>query len=97
MSVKIQPLRDKVVLEKEEAVAQTKSGIVLPDSAKEKPQTAKVVAVGPGKTTDNGTLVAPEVKVGDAVFYEKFAGTTVDVDGNEYIIVSETDIIAIVK
>jgi len=97
MSVKLQPLRDQVILEKQEAVEKTKSGIVLPDSAQEKPQTAKVVAVGLGKTLDNGTKVEPEVKVGDIVYYSKFSGTNVTVDEKEYIIVSESDVLAIVK
>lgn len=95
--MKIQPLRDQVVLEKQAAKEKTKSGIVLPDSVQEKPQTAKVVAVGPGKTLDNGTKVAPEVKVGDIVYYSKFSGTNIDVDGQEYVILSESDILAVVK
>lgn len=97
MSVKLQPLRDQVVLEKQAAEEKTKSGIVLPDSAQEKPQTAKVVAVGPGKTLDNGSKLEPEVKVGDLVYYAKFSGTNVDIDDKEYIILSENDILAILK
>lgn len=97
MSVKLQPLRDQVVLEKQAAEEKTKSGIVLPDSAQEKPQTAKVVAVGPGKTLDNGSKLEPDVKVGDLVYYAKFSGTNVDIDDKEYIILSENDILAILK
>lgn len=95
MVVKLKPLGDKVIIEKAEEIAQTKSGIILPDNAKEKPQTGKVVAVGTGKTLDNGTKVALEVKVGDLVYYSKYAGTEVKVDTKEYIIIAEAEILAI--
>jgi chaperonin GroES len=94
---KLQPLKDKVILEKAEAIAQTKSGIVLPDNAKEKPRTAKVIAVGPGRLLDNGNKEPMEVKVGDIVYYEKFSGSEVKIDEKEYVIISEKDILAIVK
>lgn len=96
MTVKLKPLGDKVIIEKAEEVTQTKSGIILPDNAKEKPQTGKVVAVGSGKTLDNGTKVAMEVKVGDTVYYSKYAGTEVKMDNKEYIILSESEILAVI-
>ncbi len=94
---KLKPLADKVVIEKAAESTVTKSGIVIPDNAKEKPQTGKVVAVGSGKVLDNGTKVAPEVKVGDTVYYSKYSGTEVKIDGKEYIILSESDLLAIVQ
>jgi len=97
MSIKIKPLRDQVILKKEESVEKTKSGIVLPDSAQEKPQTATVVAVGSGRILDSGSKVEPEVKVGDVVYYAKFAGTNITADDKEYIIVVESDIMAVLK
>ena len=96
MTVKLKPLHDKVVIEKAEEVSVTKSGIVLPDNAKEKPQTGKIIAVGTGKTLDNGTKVPFEVKVGDTVYYAKYSGTEVKVDGKEYIILAEGEILAVV-
>lgn len=96
MTAKLKPLGDKVIIEKAEEVAQTKSGIILPDNAKEKPQTGKVVAVGAGKTLENGTKVSAEVKVGDMVYYSKYAGTEVKLDNKEYMILAESDILAII-
>jgi chaperonin GroES len=95
MTVKLKPLHDKIVIEKPEEVSVTKSGIVLPDNAKEKPQTGKVVAVGTGKTLDSGAKVPFEVKVGDTVYYSKYSGTEVKIDTKEYIIIAESDILAI--
>lgn len=97
--MKIMPLGDRVVIKAVPQEETTKSGIVLPDTAsKEKPQEGEVVAVGPGKTTDNGERVAPEVKVGDRVIYSKYAGTEVKLDGQEYLILSgERDILAIIN
>ena len=92
----IKPLADKVVIKMVETEETTKSGIILTGSAKEKPQVAEVVAVGPGKVKD-GTLVKPEVKVGDKVLTNKYAGTEVKMDGVEYTILGEDDILAIVK
>lgn len=94
----IQPLGDRVVVKSLEAETKTKGGIVLPDSAKEKPQEGKVVAVGKGKALDNGTVQKPEVKVGDIVLYGKYSGTEVTTkDGEEYLIMKEEDIFAILK
>jgi chaperonin GroES len=84
-----------VVVEPLQAEEKTTGGIYLPDTAKEKPQMGKVVAVGPGKTADTGELIKPEVKVGDKVLYGKYSGTDVTVDGKDYLIVRESDILAI--
>jgi chaperonin GroES len=93
--MKIKPLSDRVVIEPLEAEEKTSGGIYLPDTAKEKPQMGKVVAVGPGKTSDAGELIKPEVKVGDKVLYGKYSGTDVNVGGKDYLIVRESDILAI--
>ena len=94
--MKLVPLGDRVVLQQLEAEETTKSGIVLPGQAQEKPQQAEVVAVGPGGVVD-GKEVRMEVVVGDKVIYSKYAGTEVKMDGTEYIIVKQNDILAIVK
>jgi chaperonin GroES len=93
--MKIKPLSDRVVIEPLEAEEKTSGGIYLPDTAKEKPQMGKVVAVGPGKTSDAGEVIKPEVKVGDKVLYGKYSGTDVNVGGKDYLIVRESDILAI--
>ena len=80
-----------------EAKEVTKGGIVLPDSAQEKPQEAEVIAVGKGKVTTEGKVVAPEVRAGDKILFGKYSGTEIKVDGNEYLILKEEDILAIVK
>ena len=92
----IKPLGDRVVIKKLEAEETTKSGIVLTGSAKERPQEAEVVAVGPGAMVD-GNRVAMEVKIGDKVLYSKYAGTEVKVDGEEYTILKQEDILAVVE
>jgi chaperonin GroES len=94
---KIRPLGDRVVVEPLEAEEKTKGGIILPDTAKEKPQEGKVVAVGKGKLNDKGELVPMEVKVGDKVLYGKYSGTEVTVENKQYIILREEDILAIVE
>jgi len=91
----LKPLGDRVVLKQLEAEEKTKSGIVLPNQAKEKPQEAEVVAVGPGTIVD-GKEIKMEVEIGDKVIYSKYAGTDVKVEGVEYIIVKQSDILAIV-
>jgi len=78
-----------------QAEEKTKGGIVLPDTAKDKPQEGEVIAVGPGRVMDNGTKLAPEVKVGDRVIYSKYSGSEVKIEGDEYLIVRESDILAI--
>lgn len=92
----LKPLGDRIVIELIEAEEKTSSGIVLPDSAKEKPQEGKVVAVGTGRTLENGQRVELEVKEGDRIIFSKYAGTEVKYEGNEYLILRESDILAIV-
>lgn len=94
--MKLVPLEDRVVIQQLAAEETTKSGIVLPGQAKEKPQEAKVVAVGPGRTED-GKLVPMQVKAGDKIIYSKYAGTEVKLGKDEYIIVKQSDILAIVE
>jgi chaperonin GroES len=89
----LKPLDDRVVLEPLEAEEKTAGGILLPDAAKQKPQQAKVVAVGPGKLTDGGTRTALAVKVGDTVLFGKYSGSDVEVNGKEYKIVRESEIL----
>ncbi|HHX49977.1 MAG TPA: co-chaperone GroES [Clostridia bacterium] len=93
----IQPLGDRVVIKVLESEEKTKSGIVLPDTAKEKPQEGEVVAVGSGRLSDQGDKIPLEVAVGDRVIYSKYAGTEVKMEGQEYLILSERDILAVVK
>ena len=92
----IKPLGDRIVVKQLEAQEKTKSGIVLPDSAKEKPQEAKVVAVGTGRLLDDGEIKPLEVKTGDRILYGKYSGSEVTVDGQDYLILREEDILAIV-
>lgn len=94
--MKIQPLADRIMVKVLEAKEITKGGIVLPDTAKEKPQEAEVIGVGKGKVSDEGKVIAPEVKAGDKVLFGKYSGTEITVDGNEYLILKEEDILAIV-
>ncbi|MBR1529718.1 MAG: co-chaperone GroES [Oscillospiraceae bacterium] len=93
----IKPLSDRVVIKMTEAEETTKSGIILAGSAKEKPQVAEIVAVGEGKYDENGKLIPMTVKVGDKVLTSKYAGTEVKVDGEEYTILRQEDILAIVE
>ncbi len=94
-STKIRPLGDRVVVKPTQREEVTKSGIVLPDTAKEKPQRGEVIAVGPGRLTDEGERLPMEVKVGDEVLFAKYAGTELKIDDEEYLILSEKDILAI--
>ena len=94
----IKPLGDRIVVKPLEAEAKSKGGIVIPDTAKEKPQEGKVVAVGKGKVLENGSVQAPEVKVGDKVLYGKYSGNEITTkDGEELLIMREEDILAIIK
>jgi len=93
----LKPLGNRVLLEVVEQEEKTTSGIVLPDSAKEKPQTAEVIAVGEGKTLDSGELAKITVNVGDTVVFEKYSGSEVKYDGKEYLVVKDTDLIAVVE
>lgn len=97
MSVSIKPLEDRIVIQQLEAETTTASGLVLPDTAKEKPQEGKVVAVGPGRIDDNGNRVPVDVAVGDVVIYSKYGGTEVKYGADEYIILSSRDILAVVE
>ena len=94
--MKIKPLADRVVIKPLESIEKTKGGIYVPDTAKEKPQEGKVMAVGTGRTTEDGKVVKLDLKVGDKVLYGKYAGTEVTVDGEEYLIVRESDVLAII-
>ena len=93
--MKLKPLSDRVVVKPEEAEEKTASGIILPDTAKEKPQLGKVVAVGKGKITDAGNKIKMDVKVNDKVLYGKYSGTEISFEGNELLIMRESDILAI--
>ncbi|MGG3737620.1 co-chaperone GroES [Aeribacillus pallidus] len=93
----LKPLGDRVVIELVESEEKTASGIVLPDTAKEKPQEGKVVAVGTGRVLESGERVAPEVSVGDRIIFSKYAGTEVKYQGTEYLILRESDILAVIS
>jgi chaperonin GroES len=97
VSLKIQPLGDRVVVKASTRETVTKSGIVLPDTAKEKPQEGEILAVGPGKVLDNGKRTTLEVKAGQKVLFAKYAGTEIKMDGEEYLILRESDIMGIVE
>ena len=94
MAVKLQPLADRLVVKPIEKEEVTKGGIVLPDTAKEKPQEGKVIAVGPGRLSEDGKRLAMDVKVGDIVVYAKYGGTDIKIDDEELIILRESDILA---
>jgi chaperonin GroES len=94
---KIQPLADRVVVKALEDAEQMRGGLYIPDTAKEKPSQGEVVAVGPGKISDEGTRIDMDVKVGDRVLYGKYSGTDVTLDGQEYLILRESDVLAIIK
>jgi chaperonin GroES len=93
----LKPLGDRIVVKPLDAEEKTSGGIVLPDSAKERPQTGEVIAVGPGKTLDNGTVAPMEVTVGDKVVYSKYGGTEVKVDGQDVLIMRQDDILGVVE
>ena len=97
MSVSIKPLEDRIVIKSLEAEQTTASGLVIPDTAKEKPQEGEVLAVGPGRIDDNGNRVPLDVNVGDKVIYSKYGGTEVKHGGEEFLILSARDILAIVS
>jgi chaperonin GroES len=96
-ATKIQPLADRVVVQALAEAEQTRGGLYIPDTAKEKPQQGEIVAVGPGKLSDEGARLTPDVKVGDRVLYGKYSGTEVTVDGEEFLILRESDILAVLK
>ena len=90
------PLHDRVVVQRIDAEAKTKGGIIIPDTAKEKPQEGKIVAVGPGGRDEAGQLIKPDVKVGDRVLFGKWSGTEVKIDGDELLIMKESDIMGVI-
>ena len=95
--MKVKPLQDRLVVKRLAEEEKTKGGIIIPDAAKEKPQEGKVIAVGPGKVTDNGQRVTPEVKAGDKILFGKYAGTEIKIDGEEHLILREDDVLAIIE
>lgn len=92
----VKPLADRVVIKPHAAEEKTKGGIIIPDTAKERPVVGEIIATGPGRKGDDGKLIPLEVKVGDKVMYGKYSATEITVDGNEYLVMRESDIIAVV-
>jgi chaperonin GroES len=97
VSVSIKPLEDRILVKPLEAEQTTKSGLVIPDTAKEKPQEGEVLALGPGRVDDNGNRVPLDISVGDKVIYSKYGGTEVKYDGEDYLILSARDVLAVVS
>lgn len=97
MSLNLKPLADRLVVEPKEREETTPSGLVLPETAKEKPQEGEVLAVGPGRRDDDGNRIAMDVAVGDSVLYAKYGGTEVKIDGKKLLILKESDILAIIE
>jgi chaperonin GroES len=95
--MKLRPLQDRVIVKQSEAEEKTKSGILLPDAAKEKPTKGKVIAVGPGKLDDNGKAMEIGLRVGDTVYYGKYSGTEVEVDGQKLVILREADVLGVLE
>lgn len=95
--MKIRPLHDRIIVKRVEEEEKTKGGIIIPDSAKEKPAEGKVIAVGKGRITEDGKVVAMDVKVGDRVLFSKYAGTEVKIDGLEHLIMREEDILGVIE
>jgi chaperonin GroES len=96
-ATQIRPLADRIVVKPLEETEQMRGGLYIPDTAKEKPQQGEVVAVGPGKMTDDGKRIAPEVSTGDRVLYGKYSGTEVTVGDDQYLILRESDVLAVIK
>ena len=95
--MKIRPLHDRVIVQRVEEEEKTKGGIIIPDTAKEKPQEGKVIAVGPGKILENGTKTTLEVKVGDKILFGKYSGTEIKIEGEEFLMMREEDILGIIE
>ena len=93
----IRPLHDRIIVERVEEETTTAGGIIIPDTAKEKPQKGKIVAVGKGKSTEDGKILALDVKVGDVVLFGKYAGTDIKIEGNEYLMMREDDILGVIE
>ncbi len=97
MAIKLKPLQDRVIVKQSEAETKTASGIVLPDSAKEKPTQGKVISVGPGKLDKNGKLMSIGLKTGDTIYYGKYSGTDVEVEGEKFVILRESDVLGVLE
>ena len=97
MAAKIRPLNNRLIVKRIEEEERTSGGIIIPDSAKEKPQQGNVIAAGPGKRDDSGKRIAMEVRAGDRVLFSKYGGTEVKLDGDEHLIISEDDVLAILE
>jgi chaperonin GroES len=97
MAIKLKPLADRVIVKQTEAEEKTKSGIYLPDAAKEKPTKGKVIAVGPGKLDEKGRPMEIGVRNGDTIYYGKYSGTDVEVDGQKFVILRESDILGVLE
>lgn len=95
--MKLKPLADRVIVKQSEAESKTASGILLPDSAKEKPTQGKVISVGPGKLDDNGKRMEVGVRAGDSIYYGKYSGTDVEIDGEKFVILRESDILGVLE
>ena len=95
--MKLKPLQDRVIVKQSDAEEKTKSGILLPDTAKEKPTRGKVVAVGPGKANDKGKPMEIGLRVGDTVYYGKYSGTDVEINGEKFVILRETDVLGVLE
>ena len=95
--MKLRPLQDRVIVKQTEAEEKTKSGIFLPDTAKEKPTKGKVVSVGPGRLDDKGKAMEIPIRVGDTVWYGKYSGTEIEVDGQKFVILRETDLLGVLE
>ena len=94
--MKVKPLQDRIIVKRLEEEEKTKGGIIIPDAAKEKPQEGKVIAVGDGKTLDNGTKLKLSVKAGDKILFGKYSGTEIKIDGEEHLILREDDVLGII-
>ena len=95
--MKIRPLQDRVIVQRIEEEEKTKGGIIIPDTAKEKPQEGKVVAVGPGKILENGTKTTLDVKVGDKILFGKYSGSEIKIEGEEFLMMREDDILGVIE
>jgi len=97
MKMKLRPLQDRILVKRVEQESMTKGGIIIPDSAKEKPAEGKVVSVGNGKMADDGKRITPDIKAGDRILFGKYAGTEVKIDGEEHLIMREDDVLGIIE
>ena len=95
--MKFRPLHDRILVERVESEEVTKGGIILPDSAKEKPQQGKIIAVGSGKRTEDGKIIPLELKAGDTILFGKYSGSEIKIEGNEYLIMKEDDVLGLVE